>query len=227
MTTLTAAMRSDAFRTRQTTTQQIRRQLVAVPQCQLGVDGTYRRSPVACGRLGVNTNGCCNGEGQLMQKRARPHLPSVFFVSLALLFGCTNGKPSLLTVELCLNDDQGVSEFMNMMRAIAVAENLKFVDGGAETQRNLKTIGAKMDKLDTPGAVINIGLDRGDRNLMMGGNLGLPAYEVALGFSADPNPSEAQQFADIVVKRLSTRWQVETVPARTGALPMRTCPGKI
>jgi hypothetical protein len=116
---------------------------------------------------------------------------------------------------------------MSMMRSIAVAENLKFVDGGAETQRDLKTIGAKMDKLDTPGAVINIGFDRGNRNLMMGGNLGLPTYQVALGFSGDPNPSEAQHFADIVVKRLGARWQVETVPAGTGALPMKTCPGKI
>jgi hypothetical protein len=41
---------------------------------------------------------------------------------------------------------------MSMMRSIAVAENLKFVDGGA-----------KMDKLDTPAAVINIGFDRGNR----------------------------------------------------------------
>jgi len=162
-----------------------------------------------------------------MQKRTRPHLPLVFLASLALLLGCTHGKPSLLTVQLCLNDDQGVSEFMSMMRSIAVAENLKFVDGGAETQRDLNTIGAKMDKLDTPGAVINIGFDRGNRNLMMGGNLGLPTYQVALGFSGDPNPSEAQHFADIVVKRLGARWQVETVPAGTGALPMKTCPGKI
>jgi hypothetical protein len=35
---------------------------------------------------------------------------------------------------------------------------------------------------------------------MMGGNLGLPTYQVALGFSGDPNPPEAQHFADIVVK---------------------------
>lgn len=101
------------------------------------------------------------------------------------------------------------------------------MDGGAETQRDLKAIGSKFDKLDTPGAVINIGLDRGHRNLMMGGNLGLPTYQIALGFSADPNAAEAQQFADIVVNRLSTRWQVETVPVGTGALPMKTCPGKI
>jgi hypothetical protein len=159
-----------------------------------------------------------------MQRKAR-HLS--FLVSLALLLGCSPGQRPLLMIQLCLNDDQGVAEFMSMMRAIAVSENLKFIDGGAETQSELKTVGAKMQKLDTPGAVINIGLDRGDRNLMMGGNLGLPVYQVALGFSADSNLSEAQRFADIVVKRLGTRWRIEPVPTGTGAPPMKTCPGKI
>lgn len=162
-----------------------------------------------------------------MQTKARSPLSSVFLVSLALLLGCARGKQSLLTIQLCLNDDRGVSEFKSIMRSIAVAENLKFVDGSAETQRNLKITDAKFDKLNIPDSVINIGLDRGDRNLMMGGNLGLPTYQVALGFSSDPNPTEAQRFADVVVKRLGTRWQVETVPTGTGALPMRTCPGKI
>jgi hypothetical protein len=162
-----------------------------------------------------------------MQKSPRPRLLSVFFVSLTLLVGCTPGKPPLLMVQLCLNDDQGATEFTSMMRSIAASENVKFVDGSAETQRELKATGAKMDKLGTPGAVINIGFDRGDLNLMMGGNLGLPTYQVALGFAADPNPSEAQRFADLVVQRLATRWHVETVPAGTGALPMKTCPGKI
>ena len=162
-----------------------------------------------------------------MRKNTRHHLLSVSFISLSLLLACTPGKRPLLMIQLCLNDDQGVSTFMSTMRSIADSEKVKFVDGSAQTQRDLKTIGAKMDKLDTPGAVINIGFDRGDRNLMMGGNLGLPTYQVALGFSADPNPSEAQRFADTVVKRLGTRWQVETVPAGTGALPMKTCPGKI
>jgi hypothetical protein len=162
-----------------------------------------------------------------MQERARSIFPSLLLSSLALLFGCTPGKPPLLMVQLCLKDDQGVSEFMSVMRSIAHSENMTFVDGGADTQTELKIVGAKMDKLDTAGSVINIGLDRGGYTFMMGGNLGLPTYQVALGFSADPNPSEARRFADVVVKRLGTHWKVEAVPAGIGALPMKTCPGKI
>lgn len=162
-----------------------------------------------------------------MLNKLRPHLSLVVLASLAVLIGCTHGNRTLLQVELCLNDDQGIADFKSMMRSIAAAQNLRFVDVGAQTQRDLKVIGAKMDKLDTPGTVINIGLDRGDRNLMMGGNLGLPTYQVALGFSDEPNPSQAQQFADMVVQGLRSHWQVETVPIGTGALPMQTCPGKI
>jgi hypothetical protein len=35
----------------------------------------------------------------------------------------------------------------------------------------------------------------------------------ALGFSADANISDARRLADVVVKRLGTRWQVKTVSA--------------
>lgn len=55
-----------------------------------------------------------------MPRTVLPHF-ALIFGALVLLLGCTHGKPSLLTVQLCLNNDQGVSEFMNMMRAIAVA----------------------------------------------------------------------------------------------------------
>lgn len=82
-----------------------------------------------------------------------------------------------------------------------------------------------MDKLQTPGSVINIGMNRGAHNVMMGGNLGLPAYQVALGFSGEP--PEDRRFADIVVKQLGARWQIETVPAGKGAFPMKSCPGQI
>ncbi len=82
-----------------------------------------------------------------------------------------------------------------------------------------------MDKLQTPGSVINIGVDRDKHNLMMGGNLGLPTYQVALGFSGES--SEDRQFAEKLVKQLSAHWHVETLPAGEGAFPIKDCPGPI
>jgi len=55
------------------------------------------------------------------------------------------------------------------------------------------------------------------------GNLGLPGYEVALGFSEGSSGAEAREFANKVVKRLEQHWQVEIVPAGTGAKPMGGC----
>jgi hypothetical protein len=130
-------------------------------------------------------------------------------------------------IQLCVQDDQGVSQFMNMMRSIAVSERMTFVDGSAQAQRGLKDTGAQFEKLDTPGSVVHIGIDRGGHTLMMGGNLGLPTYQVALGFSGADNTEDVLRFADRVVKKLETTWPVQTVPAGTGALPMKTCPGKI
>jgi hypothetical protein len=130
-------------------------------------------------------------------------------------------------IQLCVEDDQGVADFMNIMRSIAVSEHMTFVDGGAETQRELKAIGAKFEKLDIPGSVMNFGIDHGDDTFIMGGNLGLPIYQIAMGFSGVADPAEMRALAAVVKKQLATRWQVQNVPDGTGALPMTTCPGKI
>jgi hypothetical protein len=64
--------------------------------------------------------------------------PSVVLLSLALLYGCTPGKGPLLMIQVCVKDDQGVTELMNMMRSITASEHMTFVDGSAETQRELQ-----------------------------------------------------------------------------------------
>jgi hypothetical protein len=151
---------------------------------------------------------------------------AILYFALALLCGCT-GKRPLLMIQLCVKDDPGVADFMNTMRSIAATEHMTFVDGGAQTQRELKTVGAKFEKLDAPGSVINFGIDRGGHTLIMGGNLGLPTYQIAMGFSGAEDPMEMKRLAEVVVKQLTTRWPVQTVPDGTGALPMEGCPGKI
>jgi hypothetical protein len=150
----------------------------------------------------------------------------VVLTSLAALCACSPGKRPLLIIQMCVNDDQGVADFMRIMRSIAVSEQMTFVDGGERTQQELKTVGAKDQKLDTPGSVIDFGLERGGDSILMGGNLGLPEYQIAIGFSGADPPKEVLRLADVVEKRLSARWQVLKVPNGTGALPMPTCPGK-
>ena len=54
-------------------------------------------------------------------------------------------------------------------------------------------------------------------------NLGLPNYQVVVGFSDGPNPVEAHRFADLVIKALEEKWRVEIVPDGRGALPLTNC----
>jgi hypothetical protein len=159
-------------------------------------------------------------------QRMKYLIPSAMLFSMSLC-GCAPGKGPQLMIELCVQGDQGVAEFMSEMRSITASEHMTFVDGGAQTQSELKAVGAKFEKLDTRGSVINFGVDRGDHTMIMGGNLGLPAYQIVVGFSGVEDHEEISRLADVVVKQLSTTWRVQRVPAGTGALPMKACPGKI
>jgi hypothetical protein len=59
---------------------------------------------------------------------------------LLVLGGCSSGKPPALMVRLCLQDDQGVSDFLNLMQSVAASEHMNFVDVSADTQEKLKVI---------------------------------------------------------------------------------------
>lgn len=109
------------------------------------------------------------------------------------------------------------------MQSIAQSEHMTFIDNSAATQKDLESVDHTLEKLHQTSPVINIGVEREDRTGLGAGNLGLSTYEVAVGFSEGSNPSEAHRFADMVVKRLGELWHVETVPAGTGARPMKTC----
>jgi hypothetical protein len=96
---------------------------------------------------------------------------------------------------------------------------MNFIDGSAQTKKNLKVTGAP----HSTGPVINMGVEREDGVGLMAGDLDSPDYQVAVGFSEGSDPSEAHEFAGRVVNRLKTRWNVETVPAGKGAFPLKTC----
>jgi hypothetical protein len=141
------------------------------------------------------------------------------------LQGCSRTQESYLTVQTCLVDQQGVSQFLEMMRAVAKSENLKFVDGSAETGAALKTIGADKHLKRDPALTINVGIEGQGGMGVTAGNLGLPPYQVALGFTEGADAAKAHRLSDRLVQALSQRWHVETVPQGKGALPMKACGG--
>lgn len=122
-------------------------------------------------------------------------------------------------VQLCLGDQRALSEFTNVMRSIAKSEHMDFVDGSAQAKHDLEATNA----LRQVGPIIHMGLEREDGMGLVAGNIGLPGYQVALGFSSGSSQSSAHTFAAKVVSELKKRWHVESVPVGRGALPLNGC----
>src|ERR1700683_5840765 len=88
---------------------------------------------------------------------------SVALMLVGLLSGCSSGKPPALMVQLCLQNDQGVSDFQDIMQSVASSEHMKFIDVSADTQEKLKVIHAKYAKLATASSVIHVYIESDDR----------------------------------------------------------------
>lgn len=161
-------------------------------------------------------------------KLAEPQRISLVFIVVGLLAGCSiHHKPHALMVQMCLKNDQGVSDFLNLMQTVAVSEHMNFVDYSAETQEKLKTINAKYAKLATPSSVINVDIVSGDRLVVTADNLDLPIYQVSVDFTGDLPPADTQRFIDVLVPRMREQWEVEVVPAGSSPAPIKTCPGPV
>ncbi len=111
------------------------------------------------------------------------------------------------------------------MRTVAQFENLKFIDNSAQQGSDLKAMGA--DKLLKRDASLAIDLHIEGKGGMgvTAGNLGLPPYQVALGFTEGSDAAKAHRLSARLVRALSRRWHVETVPQGMGAVPMKSCGG--
>jgi hypothetical protein len=150
---------------------------------------------------------------------------SVGWVGLAiwLLLGCAPGKHQFMMVQMCLTNEKGVAEFFDAMKSIAAANKMTFLDNSSDTNRELKAVGYAGRERQDGSPAINFGVLRKDGQGAFAGNLGLPGYQVALGFSEGSNPTEAHAFANMVVGRLEKHWQVHVVPRGTGAKPIPGC----
>lgn len=149
----------------------------------------------------------------------RLHLGGFALVGLVVSMptACASQDPFLM-VQLCLRDTSGVASFESMMRSISESQHMAYGDRSIESQKELTALHVSPNY-----KLINIAADRSDGVGWGAGNLGLSAYQVAIGFSAGSNPAAAHRFANIVVDRLKQRWHVYVVPAGHGALPLKAC----
>lgn len=139
--------------------------------------------------------------------------------------GCSRPQEAFQQVQLCVADQQGVRDLKRIMQSVAQSENLKFIDNSLQQGSDLHEIGA--DKLMGRNAdrAIDVHIEGAEGMGVTAGNLGLPEYQVALGFTEGANPSKAHRLSDQLIKALSRRWHVEVLPLGTGAMPMKSCEG--
>jgi hypothetical protein len=124
---------------------------------------------------------------------------------------------------MCVVNDRGVAELKTLMRAAAASENLQFIDNSANAASDLKEIGA--DKLLHRDASLAIDVHiEGEHGLgATAANLGLPPYQVSLGFTEGRDPAKAHRLSKQLIEALSKHWRVEAIPSGKGAMPMKSC----
>ena len=71
--------------------------------------------------------------------------------------------------------------------------------------------------------IILLRIERGNGAGLTATNLGLPGYQVGVGFTEGDDALWAHGFANRVLDRLKSKWHIEYVPAKEGAFPLRGC----
>ncbi len=140
-----------------------------------------------------------------------------------LLTGCSPGKRPFLMVQMCLLNEQGVGEFVDELKSVASEEKLEFTDNSSNAQRELKEVGYAGHERTGGSRVIDIRVVREDGMGIGAANVGLPGFQMAMGFSEGSSAAEAQNFANRTLARFKKRWLVELVPSGAGAKPMVGC----
>src|SRR5262245_9747219 len=112
--------------------------------------------------------------------RPGPYLVALLALAMvAGLEGCHQSKRPFVIGVVCLKDAQDLSDLTNELRTIATSESTKLGDRGAETQKELETLGHP-DKERTKPAV-NLSIELGDGIGLGVSNLAMPGYQVAFG----------------------------------------------
>ena len=147
-----------------------------------------------------------------MQRSLRVLSPMI--VAAISLIGCSRAQESFETIQMCVGNHRGVAELKNVMMTVAQSEGLQFIDNSAQQGTALKDIGADKALKRDAASVIDFYIEGANGMGVTAGNLGLPPYQVGLGFTEGDDPAKAHRLADQLVRALSQRWDVQRIPPR-------------
>ena len=157
-----------------------------------------------------------------------PRIRKALLPTIAVAFtlsGCARAQQSFQTVQMCVDNQRGVDDLKNLMMMAARSEGLEFIDNSAQQAADLKEIGAdKVLKRDAAHA-IDFHIEGSNGLGATAGNLGLPTYQVGVGFTEGNDPVKAHKLAEDLVRAMSRRWSVQSISPAEGILPMKSCGG--
>lgn len=141
----------------------------------------------------------------------------------ALFAGCQRGERPLVQVQFCLHPGASRDHLKAALREIAENRAMQYFDWSAQTEADLRSLKDLPPEVRRSFPIINVAVRRKDGMGVGGGNSGLPAGQVSLGFTAGGDKGEAEAFAKEVIDRLEKQWDLVRVPADRGAFPL-DCP---
>lgn len=142
-------------------------------------------------------------------------------VLTASLPACSPSEHSFEQIQFCLSGQNDADALKRVLREIATEEGMTFGDRSRDAEAELKSIYADNMHALPAGArafpLINVRIWN-SRFDVGGGNLGLGADQVTLGFG--PDTAAGRAFAERTIRRLNVNWQVRRLARDKSALPM-------
>jgi len=144
-------------------------------------------------------------------------------LSALMLTACSSKDGPFLMVETCVFSDAGVSKFVNEMEHISKEHKMHFIDRSAESGREVAALNYSGVERSRGGRVVNVSAVGSDGLSFGATNLGLPHYQIVVGFSEGSDPSKAREFAGEAIRRFQQHWMMKRVPSGAGGRPMSNC----
>ena len=155
-----------------------------------------------------------------MRRLLRVLLP---MICAQALNGCSRAQEAFETVQICVGNEQGVAALKNVMVAVARSEGLQFIDNSAQQASDMKAIDADKALKRDVALAIDFRIEGPNGLGVTAGNLGLPPYQVGMGFTEGDDGPKAHQLADRLIGTLSQRWDVQRFTHGKGVMPMKAC----
>jgi len=140
---------------------------------------------------------------------------------------CGTGERPFRMVQFCLADTGEIETMNAMLRGVAAANELPFVDNSKETEEDLDRADEVQKNLPVAHPTVNVGTVGPSEMGFDAGNFPEAPSQIVVGFSKGSDAVAARKLSDDVVQELSRRWNIHEVPnvETSGAFPLKDCNG--